>query len=137
MDDSEIGTILYAEDDPVVRMEITDALQEAGFRVIEASTGKTAMECICTEGVSVAGLVTDINLGSGADGWAVARSGREMNPNLPVIYVTAESYDDWAARGVPNSALIAKPLVPAQLVVALSAALNAVSAAPKQADGSD
>ena len=132
-----MGSILYVEDEPIVRMEMSDAMRVAGFRVVEAGTGKAAMECIHTEGASISGLVTDINLGAGADGWAVARAGRELNPNLPVIYVTAQSYDDWAARGVPNSALIAKPFVPAQLVVALSAALNAASATSKQVDGPD
>lgn len=132
-----MGSILYVEDEPIVRMEMSDAMRVAGFRVVEAGTGKAAMECIRTEGASISGLVTDINLGAGADGWAVARAGREQNPNLPVIYVTAQSYDDWAARGVPNSALIAKPFVPAQLVVALSAALNAASATSKQVDGPD
>lgn len=100
MEKSGMGPVLYVEDDAVIRMEVADALRVAGFFVIEASTGKAAMECIRTEGASIAGLVTDINLGPGADGWAVARSGREMNPNLPVIYVTAQSSDDWASRGV-------------------------------------
>ncbi|MGA8898788.1 MAG: response regulator, partial [Bradyrhizobium sp.] len=32
--------------------------------------------------------------------------------------------DDWAAKGVPNSIMLAKPFAPAQLVNAVSQLLN-------------
>jgi CheY-like chemotaxis protein len=57
-------------------------------------------------------------------GWDVARHGRETNPDLPVVYVTASERHDWASRGVPNSVLIAKPFAPAQVLIAVSQLLN-------------
>ena len=70
-------------------------------------------------------LVTDINLGKDKmDGWAVARHARENEPDMPVVYMTGDSADDWASKGVPNSILLTKPFAPAQLVTAISQLLN-------------
>jgi CheY-like chemotaxis protein len=70
-------------------------------------------------------LVTDIHLSGEIDGWEVARSAREINATLPVIYMTGAAGDEWASKGVPNSLLLNKPFAPAQLVTAVSQLLNA------------
>jgi len=36
------------------------------------------------------------------DGWEVARAAREIDPSMPVVYMTGSHSDDWASRGVPN-----------------------------------
>ncbi|GAC1046202.1 hypothetical protein thsrh120_62090 [Rhizobium sp. No.120] len=59
-----------------------------------------------------------------ANGWDLARRARELQPVMPVIYVTGDSAQDWAAQGVPNSVLLQKPFVHAQLVTALTTLLN-------------
>jgi CheY-like chemotaxis protein len=71
--------------------------------------------------------VTDINLLGTMDGWEVAKQAREINPTFPIIYMTGAAADQWASHGVPNSALLAKPFAPAQLVTALAHLLNAGS----------
>jgi DNA-binding response OmpR family regulator len=58
------------------------------------------------------------------DGWEVAKRAREVNPALPIIYMTGAAADQWPANGVPNSILLTKPFAPAQLVTALSNLLN-------------
>lgn len=72
-------------------------------------------------------LVTDINLLGRLDGWEVARRAREINPELPVVYMTGAAANQWASHGVPNSILLNKPFAPAQLVTAVSQLLNAGS----------
>ena len=69
-------------------------------------------------------LVTDINLLGKLDGWEVARQAREIDPDFPVVYITAANADQWASQGVPNSVLLTKPFAPAQLVTAVSNLLN-------------
>ena len=69
-------------------------------------------------------MITDIKLGSKVTGWDVARHGRELNPDLPVVYVTGSEGHDWASLGVPNSVLIEKPFAPAQVLTAVSQLLN-------------
>ena len=70
-------------------------------------------------------LVTDINLGRDKlDGWEVARHAREADPAFPVVYMSGDSAEDWASKGVPNSIMLAKPFAPAQLVTAVAQLLN-------------
>ena len=127
MSDGQVGVILYVEDDAVVRLSLASALEDAGFSVREVGSGTEALAVLEAEGDGVRGLVTDVNLGSEPDGWAVARSARECDPALPVVYVSGESQEAWAVQGVPNSVMIAKPFVPTQVVVALSMLLNTAS----------
>lgn len=129
MSDGQVGVILYVEDDPVVRLSLASALEEAGFVVREVDNGTEAL-AILEEGDGVRGLVTDVNLGAAPDGWAVARHARERDATLPVVYVSGESQEAWAAHGVPNSVMVAKPFVPTQVVVALSMLLNTASGTP-------
>lgn len=58
------------------------------------------------------------------NGWQLATVARQGNPNLPVVYMTAASGEEWAAHGVPNSILLQKPFAPVQLVTAVSQLLN-------------
>jgi DNA-binding NtrC family response regulator len=73
---------------------------------------------------SYSALVTDVSLRDEMRGWQVATLAREINPALPVVYMTAASAAEWAAHGVPNSILLQKPFAPAQLVTAVSQLLN-------------
>lgn len=75
-------------------------------------------------------LVTDVNLSGELTGWDAATRGRELNPDLPVVYMTGDSAHQWASRGVPNSVLIAKPFAPVQIVTAVSNLLNAAATKP-------
>ena len=43
---------------------------------------------------------------------------------FPVVYLTDDSADAWGSQGVPNSLLLRKLFVPAQLVTAVSQLLN-------------
>ncbi len=127
----QMRAILYAEDDESLREELMEAMVAAGYNVLPAESGTTAITTLRSEGARIVGLVTDINIGSGPDGWEVARTARELNPDIPVVYVSAHSDEVWAANGVPNSVMIAKPFVATQVVVALSMALNAVPHVPQ------
>jgi DNA-binding response OmpR family regulator len=65
-----------------------------------------------------------VKLKGATSGWDLAHMARERAPDLPVIYMTGRSADDWAKLGVPSSILLAKPFAPAQLVTAASRLLN-------------
>lgn len=119
--------VLLVEDEILLLAELADALKEAGFTVLEATTGAQAYRLLDGEGENVRALITDINLGGGIDGWAVAHHARQLNPQMPVIYTTSYNADVWAVQGVPNSVHIAKPFVPVQVVTALSQLLNTSS----------
>jgi len=86
--------ILYVEDDPLLREIAAMTLEDAGFNVVIAESGAAAFDALDDNADPFCAVVTDVNLGTGPDGWAVARRGRELNHFLPVIYVSGASGHD-------------------------------------------
>jgi CheY-like chemotaxis protein len=120
-----VVVILVVEDDRLIQGMIEEALTEGGFEITIASSGARAIELLDAANPEYRALVTDINLGKETvDGWTVARHARENKPDIPVVYMTGDSADEWASKGVPNSILLTKPFAPAQLVTAVSQLLN-------------
>jgi DNA-binding response OmpR family regulator len=117
--------ILVVEDDHLVQSFVEEALTEGGFEIVVASSGEQALEVLDSANGKYRALVTDINLGRDRlEGWDVARHARELDPDFPVVYMSGNSADDWASKGVPNSIMLSKPFAPAQLVTAVSQLLN-------------
>ncbi len=100
------AVVLVVEDESLVRFDIASYLEDAGFVVIEVSTGESAIS-LCNVGTSIDIIITDINLGGSVSGWDVAESFRTVMPNIPVLYTTAEPID--RSRCVPDSAILTKP----------------------------
>jgi DNA-binding response OmpR family regulator len=121
---NDVIAILVVEDDPLVQAMVEDALSDGGFKAAITASGEEAV-ALLRENKHHRVLVTDINLLGRLDGWEVARSAREMDPAMPVIYMTGTQGEEWASKGVPNSVLLAKPFAPAQLVTAVAGLLNA------------
>ena len=71
----------------------------------------------------MAALITDVRLGEGPDGWAVARYARKLKPGLPIIYFSGNSAHEWPSEGVPNSLYLQKPLTAPQIVKAVRGAI--------------
>jgi DNA-binding response OmpR family regulator len=118
--------ILVVEDDHLVQSVVEESLADGGFEIAIACSGENAVELLDAPEGKYRALVTDINLGRNKmDGWDVARHAREIDPNLPVIYMSGKDAEDWASKGVPNSIMLPKPFAPAQLVTAVSQLLNA------------
>jgi DNA-binding response OmpR family regulator len=120
-----LQVILVVEDDHIVQSVVDESLTDAGFEIVIASSGESAVELLDASEGRYRALVTDINLGPGkVDGWEVARHAREKDPDFPVVYMSGKDAADWASKGVPNSVMLAKPFAPAQLVTAVAQLLN-------------
>lgn len=117
-------TLLVAEDEALIRFALEQTLQNSGFNVVAAPSGDAALFLLTDSRVQFAGLITDIRLGAGIDGWALARQARELIPNICVVYVTGDSAADWHAQGVPGSMVLQKPVADAQLLTGISTLLN-------------
>ena len=117
--------ILVVEDEPAVRELVKEQLDDEGYEVIEADSGKAAFKML-DKHKEARGLITDIRLGGKDEptGWDVARHARELNPDIAVVYMTADSGADWTVHGVPKSTLVAKPFVTSQISTALANLLN-------------
>jgi CheY-like chemotaxis protein len=121
----DLVVILVVEDDQTIQSVIEEALSDGGFEITIASSGEQAIKLMGAANPQFRAVVTDINLGRDRmDGWDVARQARESKPDMPIIYMTGDSADEWASKGVPNSILLTKPFAPAQLVTAVAQLLN-------------
>jgi CheY-like chemotaxis protein len=116
--------LLLVEDEPLILLSAQDALEGGGYAVLGSESGTAAQEIIAARISEIAGLVTDIRVGSGPSGWELARQARELRPDLPVVYVTGDSAHEWPVLGVPKSLLIQKPYAGAQLLTAISSLLT-------------
>ena len=115
--------VLVVEDEPNVRLITSRMLQEAGFAVVQASTGDEALGQL-TDRVDVA--VVDVCL-PGLSGPELARRAWQARPSLPILFVSAfpePAVTDPEARRLVQHFLV-KPFTPDQLVTAVSELLAA------------
>jgi CheY-like chemotaxis protein len=124
--------VFVVEDEVLIQDLLVEPLEEAGYEVLVASTGRDAIKLLeQQEAVSIRALVTDVKLGpSSPSGWEVARRARQDHPDIPVVYATGDSAHEWPSEGVPNSLLITKPFAPAQIVTAVSQLINQATIRP-------
>lgn len=120
----KLQLIPVIEDEALILLDVESALMEAGFQVLGASSAATAIEAFDGEPSKFVGLITDIRLGKGQSGWDIARHVRRSSSAMPVIYMSGDSAPAWPSEGVPQSVMIQKPFVMAQIVTALSTLLN-------------
>jgi DNA-binding response OmpR family regulator len=102
--------VLMVEDEILISEWVAETLEEQGFAVYCAANAAEALRYLASAPVDV--LFTDINLGGGMDGTALARRARELSPDLSVVYASARVVLDTTSR-VPNSIFVPKPYVPA------------------------
>lgn len=123
---NDLLIILVVEDEVLIQSLLSEALHDGGYEAKITGSGEEAIKLLDVSDSKFRALVTDINLGRGKlDGWEVARHAREVDPDMPVVYMTGDSAADWSSKGVPNSILITKPFAPAQILTAVSQLLNA------------
>ena len=77
-------TVLVVEDEPVVMIDAIQALEEAGFDVVDAYDGEHALLRLA-ERPEIAALFTDVNMPGRYDGVALARMVHERRPDVVVV----------------------------------------------------
>jgi DNA-binding response OmpR family regulator len=121
----EAPLILLIEDEVLIHELLATEFVEAGFEIVAAHDGDRAIAELEIDANRFRAVITDIKLGSGPNGWDVARRARELLPDMPVIYITGDSTHEWSSKGVPNSVVIAKPFTPTQVTTAVSTLITA------------
>jgi CheY-like chemotaxis protein len=96
------NTLLLVDDEPLIRHDLKEGLVEAGFDVSDVAAGGKALSELESHPSRFSGLVTDINLGRGPDGWEIARRARELIPNLPVVYISGDGSAGLALERCPQ-----------------------------------
>lgn len=114
-------TILVADDDRVVLFTLAEGLRDAGYRVIEARDGQSALSLCQREEIDLALL--DIRM-PGLDGIELATRLRDET-QVPFLFLSAYDDDDSVRRALETGALgyLVKPLEVAGLLPIVRAAL--------------
>ena len=86
-------TVLVVDDEPSVRLLVTDVLQELGYAAIEAADGPSGLRVLQSD-IRVDLLVTDVGL-PGMNGRQLADAARVHRRDLKVLFITG--YAEGAA----------------------------------------
>ena len=108
--------VLVAEDDAFIRDMAVAEFEDAGFEVVQATTGGDALRLLQT-GIALDALLTDVRMPE-ANGWEVARAFRERFPDLPVVYVTGYAEQ---MQPVTGGVILSKPYSMTQIISLLGA----------------
>lgn len=111
--------VLFVDDNFIFNLDLREFLRSAGFNVEAAYCASAAFQAI-DRGRHLSALVTDIDLGPGPDGFAVARHARAAYPDLPVVFISGTRASSHALEGVAGSEFLDKPFAFLTLAQALS-----------------
>jgi CheY-like chemotaxis protein len=90
-------TVLIVDDEPSVRMLVTEVLSELGYTAIEAADGSSALRVLQSD-TRIDLLVTDVGLPGGMNGRQLADFGRIARPELKVLFITGYAEKTALAR---------------------------------------
>jgi signal transduction histidine kinase/ActR/RegA family two-component response regulator len=92
------GMALVVDDEPPVRMLISEVLADLGCAVEVAVDGPSALRSLrALEGVDL--LVTDVGLPGGMNGRQLADAAREQRPGLKILFITGYADTILAGKG--------------------------------------
>jgi|TARA_B110000046_G_scaffold117699_1_gene124544 DNA-binding response OmpR family regulator len=120
---NEKKSILLVEDDPSLGYVIKDNLNESGFDIIWAKDGMGGFEQFYSNYFDM--CILDVMLPK-KDGFTLAKEIKKINPDIPILFLTAKGNLEDKATGYKTGAddYLAKPFVMDELVARLLAVLK-------------
>ncbi|HSE31438.1 MAG TPA: PAS domain S-box protein [Pyrinomonadaceae bacterium] len=116
-DDSETGTVLLVEDDPLVRNVALRALESAGYQVLESRNGHgaLAMAQSCEDEIDL--LITDVVMPL-MGGRELAQELSALHPKTSILFMSGYTDDAVVRHGVMDKDIeyLQKPFTPESLV---------------------
>jgi len=123
--------VLVVEDDSAIRRGITDALQFAGYEVLQAAHGNDGM----AQGLRATFdlLMLDLIL-PGPSGFEILKAVRAVRPTLPIIVLTARGEEGDRVQGLHLGAddYVVKPFSVRELLARVEAVLRRSPERPNQ-----
>jgi CheY-like chemotaxis protein len=103
-------TVLVVDDEPTVRMLVTEVLEDLGYAALEAANGAAALQ-ILQSGARVDLLVSDVGLPGGMNGRQLAGAAREARAGLKVLFITGYAENAVLSHGHldPGMHVLTKP----------------------------
>jgi signal transduction histidine kinase/ActR/RegA family two-component response regulator len=111
LDRSDQGeTVLVVDDEPSVRMLITDILEDLGYLAIEANDSAAGLKVLQSD-VRIDLLVTDVGLPGGMNGRQMADAAQVSRPDLKVLFITGYAENAILSNGTlpPGMWVLTKP----------------------------
>lgn len=115
------GSVLIVEDEPLIRTLCAEVFEDAGFSVLEASSGDAAL-AILADGIAVDAIVTDIRMPGAIDGLALRREVEQKWPDIKMV-VTSGHMAVERAELSENQVFVPKPYQFLELVRQVEALL--------------
>ncbi len=110
--------VLYIEDEPYLARIVKDTLEIKGYEVLHKKDGTRIHECITTFAPDV--CLLDVMLPN-IDGFTLANHIRNIDPRLPIIFLTAKTQTDDLIKGFSSGGndYLRKPFSMEELLVRL------------------
>lgn len=117
------ATVLFADDDRIIRASISDVLQHAGYRVIIAKDGAEAVALHRQERPDL--VLLDVGMPK-KNGREACEGIRKVDSDVPILFYTAfdEDADQIAGLGCGADDFISKDASPEILLARISSALR-------------
>jgi DNA-binding response OmpR family regulator len=111
--------ILYVEDEPFLGKIVKESLESRHFEVRMVADGKEAMQAFAEMKPDIG--VLDVMLPN-KDGYAIAKDIRQVNPTIPLIFVTAKTQTEDLIKGfeVGGNDYLRKPFSMEELIVRIN-----------------
>jgi PAS domain S-box-containing protein len=109
-------TVLVVDDEPTVRMLVTEVLEELGYAAIEAADGGSGLKILQSD-VRIDLLVTDVGLPGGMNGRQMADAARVGRPDLKILFITGYAENAVVGNGHldPGMHVMTKPFAMEEL----------------------
>ncbi|MEQ7921767.1 PAS domain-containing protein [Xanthomonas sp. WHRI 1810A] len=110
-------TILIVDDEPTVRILLTEVLGDLGYTLIEAPDSVAGLKVLRSD-VHIDLLITDVGLPGGMNGRQMAEAGRDVRPHLQTLFITGYAESAAIGDGVlgPGMQVLTKPFTIDSLV---------------------
>ncbi len=121
-------TVLIVDDEPSVRMLVTDVLEEAGYRVLVADDGPSGLKQLQSDSW-IDLLITDVGLPGGLNGRQLADAARTSRPDLKVLFITGYAENAVIGNGHLDAGMqvVTKPFVMTELAAKVREMIDGVS----------
>jgi len=118
------GSILVVDDEEIVRDSLASWLEEDGYHVDAAPDGPTALAKLAQQPYNI--LLVDLKM-PGMDGLQVLAQAKSLQPDTPVIIITAYATVDTAVQAMKQGAYdyLVKPFEPEELSLLVGKLTNA------------
>ena len=117
---SNVPPILVVDDEPNMRVTVSQLLVDENYEVDLAESAEQAIEMLAETGAQYLMMITDARLG-GMSGYDLLKRTATDWPEMPVIIITAFATPKLAVEAIQSGAIdyLSKPFAPEELLHAV------------------